>query len=211
MPKISAATLHEHRSETIDRLLEAWGELIQSRGYDSVSLADVAAKAGLARTAIYNYFPDREALLFAWTDREVRRTLEGLQEQLDEMDSQSEKLRAFVRLQLESFRARHLPPGQDVMQFLRPETYGRFREHVKPVEELLTRLLADGTSSGEFQAGDPQTMVPLVMACIGAERIPLAKGDHEVDEATERVSAFLLRALGSQPAKPKPKRARKTP
>lgn len=200
MPKISAASLNEHRSDTIERLLEAWGELIRTRGYDSVSLANVAAHAGLARTAIYNYFPDREALLFAWTDREVRRTLEGLEAELATMDGHSDKLRAFVRLQLESFKARHLPPGQEVMQFLRPETYGRFQEHIKPVEELLTAILIDGSETGEFPAGEPSAMVPLVMACISAERIPLASGEHELDEATDRVSQFLLRALGAESA-----------
>jgi AcrR family transcriptional regulator len=197
MPKISAATLHEHRAETIDRLLDAWGELVMTRGYEGLSLADVAAKAGLARTAIYNYFPDREALLFAWTHREVQRTMESFERELQDADSVSDKLRAFVRLQLEAFAARHLPPGQEVMQFLRPETYSRFHEHIEPVERVLTGILEEGFSSGEFKGGAPEEMGPMVMACVGAERIPIAQGTHDVGDAAERVSSFLLRALGA--------------
>jgi AcrR family transcriptional regulator len=212
VPKISARTLEQHRTETLDRLLDAWAELVKSKGYTEVSLADVAGQAGLARTAIYNYFPDREALLFAWTDREVRRTLAILEREVAETDSCTEKLRIFVRMQLVDFANRHLPPGQEVVQFLRPETYGRFMEHIEPVERTLREILTEGVESGDFARHDPATTVPLVMACIGAERAPLASRAHDVEEATERVTGFLLRALGgveAAAAAPKKPRASK--
>lgn len=202
MPKISARTLEEHRIETMDRLLDAWAELVKARGYAEVSLADVAAQAGLARTAIYNYFADREALLFAWTDREVRRSMSILEEEISHAGSSAEQLRSFVHLQLVDFANRHLPPGQEVMQFLQPETYGRFMEHIEPVERILRGILEDGIASEEFGAGiDVDATVPMVMACIGAERGPVAARKHSVDEATERVTDFLLRALQAPPEK----------
>lgn len=202
MPKISAPTLEEHRAGTIDRLLDAWGELVMSRGYDSVSLADVAAQAGLARTAIYNYFPDREALLFTWTDREMRRTLHALGQQLADAESCAEKLGVFVHFQLVEFRARHLPPGKEVVQFMAPETYKRFMDHIEPLETMLAEVVAEGVEAGEFAADfDPAGAVPLVMACIAAERVPLATGAHSVDEASDRVTTFVLRALGARPTR----------
>jgi AcrR family transcriptional regulator len=197
VPKISAATLQEHRAETIDKLLDSWGDLVMEKGFDAVTLADVAAQVGLARTAIYNYFPDREALLFAWTDREVRRTVEALQQDLEKADSFAEKLRVFVRSQLIEFHQRHLPPGKEVVQFLRPETYGRFMDHIEPLEKVLRDIITDGLKAKEFSDIDPAAAVPMVMACIGAERVPLATGTDEVDVATERVSRFVLRALGA--------------
>lgn len=207
MPKISARTLQQHRAETIDRLLDAFARLVMERGYSAVSLSDVAASAGLARTAIYNYYPDREALLFAWTEREVRRTLAILDEEIAAARTSGDKLRAFVRLQLADFANRHLPPGQEVIQFLRPETYGRFMDHIRPVEEKLRAILIEGTESGDFADLDADSTVPMIMACIGAERVPLASGTHDVDEATDRVATFLLRALApSRPAAARPKR-----
>lgn len=195
VPKISAPTLEAHRAGTIDRLLDAFSELVMSRGYKAASLADVAAQAGLARTAIYNYFPDRESLLFAWTEREVRRTISILEQEVAEAPSHSEKLRAFIRLQLVDFASRHLPPGQEVIQFLQPETYERFMQHIEPVERILRDILREGIEAGEFADIDPATTVPMVMACIGAERAPLASRTHTIEEASERVASFLLRAL----------------
>jgi len=68
MPTIQAPTIEAHRALTTEQLLDAWGGLVRQQGYESVTLADVAEQAGLARTAIYNYFGDRESLSFAWTE-----------------------------------------------------------------------------------------------------------------------------------------------
>lgn len=197
MPKIFANSIGEHRVSVTDRLLDAYGELVRAKGYEGVSLADVASQAGLARTAIYNYFPDRESLLFAWTDREVERTLGELEHQVQQAPTAVAKVRVFVRLELESFTASHLPPGQEVIHFLGPDTYKRFMNHIEPVEKMLRAILVDGVDSGEFAQVDPEAMIPMVLACVGAERAPLTTGEHDLDEATERVTSFLLRALGA--------------
>lgn len=207
MPKIKAPTLAEHRNETQERLLDAWGELVMAEGYDGVSLADVAKYAGLARTAIYNYFPDKETLLLAWTDREVHKTLESMIASIDAEETCEDKLRVAVRAQLESFTTRHLPPGQEVMQLLKRGTFERFMAHIEPLEKAVKDIIAAGVETGEFGDLDPAATVPMVLACIGAERGPLSTGRHDVDEATERVTSFLLRALGAGD-KPKAKRKR---
>lgn len=167
-------------------------------GFDAVSLADVAARVGLARTAMYNYFPDRESLLFAWTDREVQRTLSELQSQLENAGASAEKLQIFVRSQLVEFKARHLPPGKEVFQFLRPETYEQFMHHIEPLDSVLLSIISEGVEGGEFAPADLAATVTMVMACIGTERVPLATGSGSVDEATKRVTKFVLRALSSE-------------
>lgn len=179
-----------------------------AKGYDDVSLADVAVEAGLARTAIYNYFSDREALLFAWTDREVKRSVEGLKAELSRATTSAEKLWTFVRYQLDAFTTQHLPPGQEVIQFLGPDTYRRFMDHVAPLEAALREVISEGVEAGEFEHMD--AAVPMVLACIGSERVPLATGARDVDEATERVTEFLLRALMASPPTKKRQSAAKS-
>lgn len=196
MPKISAPTLEKHRAETIDRLLDAWGELIMTRGYAEVSLADVAGRAGLARTAIYNYFPDRESLLFAWTDREVARTIAELESEVASAPTYADKLRVFIRMQFVGFATRHLPPGQEVAGVLPQQTFQRFMDHIEPLERIAREIVEEGARAGEFAGADADAAVPMIMACIGTERVPIATRAHDVDEATERVTPFLLRALG---------------
>lgn len=195
MPRIKAETVEAHRAQTIDALLEAFGSLVLERGYTGLSFGDIAQRAGLARTAIYNYFPDLEAMLFAWTEREVANAMTQLEEDVSKARTADQKLRIFIRHQLEGFATRHLPPGQEVMRFLNPETFGRFMSHIEPLEKIVHGIISDGLDSGEFAGADPSTAVPMVMACIGTKRGSVAQDPSTLEGATEELATFLLRAL----------------
>lgn len=197
MPKINAATVQEHRAAVTEALLNAWGELVMDRGFENVTLADVASSAGIARTAIYNYFPDVESLLFAWTEREVAGYMDAFSKKLSQAKSSRDKLELFIRLQLESFQERHLPPGQEAFSFLAPGTYAQFAKHLEPLEATLEQILAEGRDNKEFNCGEPKAVAPLVMSCIGAERVPVLSGQKKMKEALEQVTDFVLRAVGA--------------
>ena len=66
MPKIIGGSLHEHREQTRQRLFTALSTLMSERGFDAISFADIAAAAGVGRTAVYNHFSDKEALLMGF-------------------------------------------------------------------------------------------------------------------------------------------------
>ncbi|PZG31807.1 TetR/AcrR family transcriptional regulator, partial [Spongiactinospora gelatinilytica] len=82
MPRISAATIGEHRAQTRDRILAAVSRLTRSQGIDEISMTDVAAEAGITRTALYNYFPDKAALLLAFTERVTGYFIESYEREL---------------------------------------------------------------------------------------------------------------------------------
>lgn len=57
-------TKHEQRSDETKRsILEAAGSLFASRGYDTVTMREIAKEAGCSHTAIYIHYKDKEALL----------------------------------------------------------------------------------------------------------------------------------------------------
>ncbi|MGG3884963.1 TetR/AcrR family transcriptional regulator [Brevibacillus panacihumi] len=49
--------------ETRRNILSAAEELFMTRGYDAVTMREIAKKAGCSHTAIYIYFREKEALL----------------------------------------------------------------------------------------------------------------------------------------------------
>lgn len=198
MPKISADTLAQHRTETRGRVLMAWSELIAERGYDAVSLADVAARAGLARTAIYNYFPDKESVLLAHTDWQIDRFLTAVREQLASVDGAAAKLRIIVAGHVADFASRPLLPGPSLASFVGAQTYERLENHLAPLEHLLRDVIADGVATGELRVDDVESATALAFACIGAERVPVGSGAHTTEQAVDNVLAFVLRALGAR-------------
>lgn len=56
MPKISAATVADHREQRRDALLAAAAGVIRERGASAMTMADVASSAGLSRSAVYEYY-----------------------------------------------------------------------------------------------------------------------------------------------------------
>ncbi|MGN9780448.1 TetR/AcrR family transcriptional regulator [Nonomuraea sp. ZG12] len=200
MPRISAATIGEHRAQTRDRILQAVSRLSRVQGIDTISLTDVAHEAGITRTVLYNYFPDKAALLLAFTERVTRYFIDSYEQGLPEGASPADRLRVFVRLQLDGLLAHPHPGAADLSAALGPAAYQQLAEHVAPMQRILIDILDSGAASGEFQVLDVAATARMIMALIGAERVPLISGAVTVDRATELVSAFVLRALGAPPA-----------
>ncbi|MFF0768181.1 TetR/AcrR family transcriptional regulator [Nonomuraea wenchangensis] len=201
MPRISAATIGEHRAQTRDRILQAVSRLSRTQGIDAISMTDVASEAGITRTVLYNYFPDKAALLLAFTERVTRYFIDSYERELPAGASPADRLRAFVRLQLEGLLAHPHPGAADLGAALGPDAYQQLAEHVAPMQRVLAGILESGAAAGDFRVVDVAATARMILAVIGAERVPLISGSVTVEAAAALVSEFVLRALGS-PAQP---------
>ncbi|HEX4816782.1 MAG TPA: TetR/AcrR family transcriptional regulator [Nonomuraea sp.] len=199
MPRISAATIGEHRAQTRDRILRAVSRLSSVQGIDAISLTDVANEAGISRTVLYNYFPDKAALLLAFTEQVTRYFIERYERELPENASPADRLRAFVRLQLAGLLAYPHPGAADLSAALGPDAYQQLAEHVEPMQRILVEILRSGVASGEFRVVDVPATARMIVAVVGAERVPLISGAVTVEAAEALVSEFILRALASTP------------
>ncbi|MEV2269402.1 TetR/AcrR family transcriptional regulator [Nonomuraea africana] len=197
MPRISAATIGEHRAQTQERILQAVSRLSRVQGIDAISMTDVAHEAGITRTVLYNYYPDKAALLLAFTERVTHYFIEAYTAELPPSASPSERLRAFVRLQLAGLVAHPHPGAAGLSASLGPDAYQRLADHVAPMQRILVEILDSGAASGDFHVPDVAATARMIMAVIGAEREPLISGRVSVEAAEEIVSGFVLRALGS--------------
>lgn len=56
----------EQKRENAERFIEAFVAEVKARGYDAVTLRDVARAAGMSDGAIYKHFPSKEKLLLAY-------------------------------------------------------------------------------------------------------------------------------------------------
>ncbi|MER5999588.1 TetR/AcrR family transcriptional regulator [Nonomuraea sp. NPDC051941] len=196
MPRISAATIGEHRTQTRDRILQAVSRLSRVHGIDAISMTDVAGEAGITRTVLYNYFPDKAALLLAFTERVTQYFIDSYEQELPGGASPADRLRAFVRLQLTGLVAHPHPGAADLSAALGPDAYQQLAEHVAPMQRILVEILESGVESGDFRVLDVQATARMILAVVGAERVPLISGSVTVDRAGELVSEFVLRAIG---------------
>lgn len=62
------------------RLAEAATTLFSERGYDEVTVADIAGRAGLTKRSFFNHFADKREVMFASADALQERVLAALAE-----------------------------------------------------------------------------------------------------------------------------------
>ena len=196
VPRISGS-LDEHRAAMRERILVAVREIMTTEGVDKLSMAEVAGRAGLNRSVVYNYFPDVRALLIAHAEHETKRFTDELNRALEGARTPTERIVVYVRRQLADFAAHPQPAGPELATLLGPEGHRQMHAHVSPLGRFLTEIIEDGVKSGEFAPCDPAATAHLIHACLGAERYPLGQGQRDVDETTERVTTFVLRSLGA--------------
>jgi len=63
VPRITAPTVAEHRDQRRADLVAAGQELLVTKGSDAVTMTAVAARAGLSRTTVYEYFTSTDELV----------------------------------------------------------------------------------------------------------------------------------------------------
>ena len=164
VPKIIGASLREHREQVQSRLFDALAELIGEEGFDAVTLSQVAARAGVGRTAVYNHFDDKEAMLLGLTMHETNKWARALELALDGVTDPVERLRVYMRQRLVLKPEYQFAP--DLRRVLSAKTQAKMRDHVVLVEGILRDILADGIAQGAFEDHDLDLTVALVMSCL---------------------------------------------
>lgn len=198
MPKIIGGSLHEHREQTRQRLFTALSTLMSERGFDAISFADIAAAAGVGRTAVYNHFSDKEALLMGFITFETERYVETLRRSLEDVEAPVLRLRTYVQAHARLKRVFHVAPGPDLRTVLSRGTQQRLREHAVVVEDILREILVAGIARGDFPEQDISTTVALINACLSGRQIPEEQPAR--DRAILATESFVLRAVGVEPA-----------
>jgi AcrR family transcriptional regulator len=195
MPKIIGGSLAEHRERVRAKVFDAMRTLLYTGGFDAITLSGVAGAAGVGRTAMYNHFPDREALLVAFVEHETEQYVERLREALAAVDDPVDALAVFVRMQLRVLAGRHTPPGTRLNSLLSPEAYRRMAEHVDPITAQLRSILTAGIRAGVMVDEDVDVLVPMVTACLASREVVDARADG-LPETIETAVRFVLRAVG---------------
>jgi AcrR family transcriptional regulator len=164
VPRLWSETIDEHRRSVRDAALDVTADLVGERGVASVTMSEIAARTGIGRATLYKYFPDVEAILLAWHERQVGRHLALLTAAGDRsggpMDRIEAVLSAFARIAYESH-------GAD------PAAVLHRQPHVSHAQTHLTtflaELLAEGARSGALRDDvAPRELAAYCLHALGA-------------------------------------------
>jgi AcrR family transcriptional regulator len=145
VPKLWNETIAAHRESVREAILDATWQLVSDHGLSAVTMSQIAEHAGIGRATLYKYFPDVEAILIAWHERQITEHLRQLTAIRDQSTDPAERLRAVLTGYAFLSRHRGAHPG-DLTSFLHRG------EHVEPAQQqlrsLVTELIAEAAAAG---------------------------------------------------------------
>jgi AcrR family transcriptional regulator len=146
VPKLWNETIDRHRRAVRAATLDTAATLVAQHGLRSVTMSQIAEETGIGRATLYKYFPDVEAILVAWHERQVTGHLEYLAEVRDRASEAGERLEAV----LEAYALiQHQHHGTELATLLHRG------EHVARAQQQLTafirELLTEGVEAGDVR------------------------------------------------------------
>ena len=79
----------ERSRRTVERILDAAARIFHEQGYAGATTNDIADEAGVSVGSLYQYFPNKDALLVALTKRHIESTTSQVAALLNEMTTDS--------------------------------------------------------------------------------------------------------------------------
>ena len=204
-----AATAHERRSLTPDRILDAAEETLTRFGPQKTTVVDVARALGVSHGSVYRHFASKAALRDAVTGRWLDRVSAPLQKIVAEDAPAPERLRRWFDTpdrhqaaegQGGARAVRHLP------RHLRRIARGRARPCRAP-RRPDGAIVADGIARGEFADCDPTATGRAIFHATARFHDPAYAtewNDPGLDAAFDDLWALIARGLGP-PRRPRDK------
>ena len=187
MPKLWDETIEAHRRAVRDATLDTTAALVAEHGMRSVTMSQIAEETGIGRATLYKYFPDVEAILLAWHERQVTGHLKHLTELRDRGGDAHERLEVV----LETFALiSYEHHGTELSALLHRGPHVTRAQH--QLMRLVRGLLAEAAESGEIRDDVPPD--ELASYCLHALT---TASNLPSKAAVRRLVAVILRGLRS--------------
>lgn len=185
VPKLWNESIEGHRSAVREAVLDAAAALIAEHGLTSVTMSKIAEATGIGRATLYKYFPDIEAILVAWHERQITAHLRHLTAAREYGGDAQARLASVLEVYAGNSRRRH---DGDLAILLRQGAHvaSAHGQLIGLVEELV----ADAAAAGAVRTDVP--VAELAAYCLNALT---ASADMPSDAAVRRLVTVTLAGL----------------
>jgi AcrR family transcriptional regulator len=190
-----------------DAILASVNRLLADKGFDLMTVDEVAADVGIAKASLYKHFPSKEALAAAAMVRLLERTLELIAEQAARSDAQAlQRLEGIVRWALAVQLAGEMPTLPSQNSSLRAELMAnrRYLDLLMQVSDRLGEWITEAQAAGDIDPALPPELVLYTIYARACDPVPgflQAGGRFGDDEIVELVLSTCMNGLRARTAR----------
>jgi len=184
-----------------DAIVSSVNRLLADKGFDLMTVDEVAADVGIAKASLYKHFPSKEALAAAAMVRLLERVLAFLDQQAARADITAfQRVEAMIRWALALQLAGEMPTVPSQNSTLRAElmAHKTYLELLMQVSERLGAWIEQAQADGEIDPTLPPEVVLFTIYARGCDPVPAflkAGGNFTDEQIGEWVMRICLRGL----------------
>lgn len=143
-------------------------QLIYAKGFEAMSLRELAAKVGLQPGSLYNHISTKQELLFELIHNHMIALHERIAEALTGIDDPVKRLEAFTAFHLTYHieRKREVFIGSAELRSLEPKNRKRIVKLRRDYEDILAAILEAGVARKQFRTGDIRVSTYAILAML---------------------------------------------
>jgi AcrR family transcriptional regulator len=189
-----------------DAILASVNRLLADKGFDLMTVDQVAADVGIAKASLYKHFPSKEALAAAAMVRLLERTQAVIDQQAARADvSALQRLEGVVRWALGLQLAGEMPTLPSQNSSLRAELLANksYLDGLMQVSERLGEWINEAQAAGQLDPALPGELVLYTIYARACDPVPgflKAGGRFSDEQIVELVLGTCMNGLRARPA-----------
>ena len=189
--------------EVREALLDATDRLLAERGYQKMTIDDLAREVGIGKGSVYLHFSSKEEIALSHVDRIVERVKDHLKIIAEKEISQKEKLREMIltRVLLRFDSVQHYTRSlNDLLSSLRPKLLARRENYFADEAAIFAEVIERGQASGDFVDGDSFEIADTFLLATNS-LLPFSLTTEElgsredIESKTARLADLLIRGI----------------
>ena len=186
-----------------DAIVEAVNRLLATRGYDNMTVDEVAAEAGMAKASVYKHFASKEDLAGAAMVRALDRALAFVDELREQTQaSPLDQLKAVARWAMQSQLAGEMPslPSQNSSLTASLQANDEYMDRLISLSNKLSIWITQAQTGGKLSADIPAEMVLYILfarACDPVVGMLKASGQYTNDQILDWVTRTTFEGMAA--------------
>lgn len=185
-----------------DKILDALQQLLEEKKIQSISVSEIAQKAGIGKGSIYYYFPSKDAILDALIQRNYEKPLQTAKNLASQTDISPFARMAIIFQACRNSSAAFVNNQRDTVvstvqeqAFIRQKYINHLISELKPV---LTKIIKQAIENGEVNFEYPAALaeIVLVVLAVKLDNSFIPSTPEESEETIKGLISLLEKGTG---------------